>query len=71
MAWAPNENWLLNGNFAYLNTEVQDLQSVNTRNPTDGRDDLTLIKDATLATNCVVEMPPEEFAALGESQFNS
>lgn len=71
LAWAPDQNWLLNGNFAYLKTQVSDLLSVDTRNPTDGRDDLTLIKDQTLATNCVVDMPPEEFAALGQSQFNS
>lgn len=71
LAWAPNQNWLLNGNFAYLKTEVKDLQSVDTRDPTDGRDDLTLIKDSTTAANCVVDMSPEEFAGLGESQFNS
>lgn len=71
LAWAPDQHWLLNGNFAYLKTEVSDLQSVDTRNPTDGRDDLTLIKDQTLASNCVVDMSPAEFAALGESQFNS
>ncbi|MFT4822791.1 MAG: outer membrane receptor protein involved in Fe transport [Halioglobus sp.] len=71
LTWAPDQNWLLNGNFAYLKAEVSDLQSVDTRNPTDGRDDLTLIKDQTLASNCVVDMSPEEFAALGQSQFNS
>ncbi|MFK8050664.1 MAG: TonB-dependent receptor [Halioglobus sp.] len=71
LAWAPDQHWLLNGNFAYLKTEVSDLLSVDTRNPTNGRSDLTLIKDQTLGSNCVVDMSPEEFSALGESQFNS
>lgn len=71
LAWAPDQHWLLNGNFAYLKTEVKNFDDVDPRNPTDSRDDLTLIKDEILATNCVIEMAPEDFAALGESQFNS
>ncbi len=71
LVWAPDEHWLLNGNFAYLKTEVQDFASVDPRDPTDGRDDLTLIKDATVATNCVVDMSPADFAATGQLQFNN
>ncbi len=71
LAWAPNQNWLLDGNFAYLKTEVKGLESVDSRDPTQGSQDVTLIKDDTLASNCVVNMPPDEFADLGQSQFNS
>ena len=71
LTWAPSRHWLFNGNLAYLNTEVKNFDDVDPRNPTDSRDDLTLIKDEILATNCVVDMSPGEFAALGETQFNS
>ncbi len=72
LAWAPNENWLLNGNFAYLKSEVVDFQDVDTRDPTNSQADQTLIKDAALATNCVVDMPVAEFEALDVGgQFNS
>lgn len=62
--WAPNEKWLLNANVSYLHTEIQDLQSVDTRDPTNGQDDVTLIKDYLTAANCVLEgISPEDFAA--------
>jgi outer membrane receptor protein involved in Fe transport len=71
LAWAPNEHWLLNGNFAYLKAEAQDLQSIDTRDPTQGRDDVTLIKDITNASNCVALIDPEIFGAIAGSQFSS
>ncbi len=52
---APNENWLLNLNLSYLNTEIQDFQSVDGRDPTDGRADALLIKDLSNASNCIVD----------------
>jgi outer membrane receptor protein involved in Fe transport len=67
LVWAPNEHWLINGNFAYLNTEVNDFSSVDTRDPTNGQGDVTLIKDLGNGSNCIVHVAPEDF---GESQFN-
>ncbi len=69
--WAPNERWLLNANFAYLHGEALDFESVDTRDPTDGRDDVTLIKDLSNASNCVVMIDPETFGAVAGSQFSS
>ena len=46
--------------------------SIDPRDPTDGSDEVTLIKDTTTAVNCVVDLSPEEFAAAGVGgQFNS
>jgi len=70
--FAPNANWRLNANAAYLRTEVTDFASIDPRDPTAGRADVTLIKDDTQATNCVVALAPDEFAAAGVGgQFNS
>ncbi len=52
--WAPNEQLRLNANISYLHTEIKDFTSVDTRDPTDGRSDVTLIKDNLNASNCVV-----------------
>jgi outer membrane receptor protein involved in Fe transport len=71
LAWAPNENWLINGNFSYLDTEVQDFSSIDTRDPTNGSDQVTLVKDLTNASNCVAMIPPALFEALAGSQFSS
>lgn len=51
---APTENWLFNLNVSYLNTEVGDFETVDPRDPTQGRTDVTLIKDLQ-ASNCVLE----------------
>lgn len=51
---APTENWLFNLNVSYLNTEVGDFDTVDPRDPTQGRSDVTLIKDLQ-ASNCVLE----------------
>jgi outer membrane receptor protein involved in Fe transport len=64
LVWAPDDHWLFNGNFAYLKTEVQDFQSIDTRDPTAGSDQVTLVKDLTNASNCVAEIAPAVFNAL-------
>ncbi|TDG15214.1 TonB-dependent receptor [Seongchinamella unica] len=71
-AFAPGASWLFNGSASYLHSEVVRHRSIDPRDPTDGRDEVTLIKDTTTAVNCVVEMTPEAFAAAGVGgQFNS
>jgi outer membrane receptor protein involved in Fe transport len=69
--FAPDTNWLLNANIAYLNTEVKDFESVDTRDPTAGRTDVTLLKDLSNASNCVALLPPDVFTALAGSRFTS
>ena len=70
LVFAPDQHWLLNANAAYLHSEAKDFQSVDTRDPTAGRGDVTLIKDLTNAANCVVLLDPETFAAIAGSQFS-
>ena len=53
--FAPDAHWRFNANIAYLHTEVKDFASVDTRDPTAGRSDVTLIKDNLNASNCVIE----------------
>lgn len=50
----PTENWQFNGAVAYLNTELGDTETIDPRDPTQGRQDVTLIKDFVSAANCVV-----------------
>ncbi len=50
----PTSNWLLNANLALLQTAIRNFESVDTRDPTQGRSDTTLIKDNSNASNCVV-----------------
>ncbi|MDZ7670468.1 MAG: TonB-dependent receptor [Gammaproteobacteria bacterium] len=50
---APNDNWLFNANISHLNTEIGDLETIDPRDPTQGRDDVTLIKDFE-AAHCVL-----------------
>jgi iron complex outermembrane recepter protein len=69
--YAPTANWLFNANMAYLHTETKDFSSVDTRDPTNGQDDVTLIKDLGNASNCVALMDPATFAAVAGSQFSS
>jgi len=51
---APTENWQFNGQFSYLDTELGDTDTIDPRDPTQGRQDVTLIKDLSDASNCVV-----------------
>ena len=70
--FAPTEAWMFNASASYLHTEVVGHSSIDPRDPTDGRSDVTLIKDTTTAVNCVVGLSPEEFANAGVGgQFNS
>ena len=52
--FAPTDNWLLNATIATLNTELGDTETVDPRDPVQGRDDLTLIKDPVGTNNCAV-----------------
>jgi outer membrane receptor protein involved in Fe transport len=52
--FVPDIRWMFNANLAYLHTEVGDFRSVDTRDPTAGRGDVTLIKDVSNTSNCVV-----------------
>jgi outer membrane receptor protein involved in Fe transport len=54
LVFAPDEHWLLNANIAYLHSEATDFESVDSRDPTAGSSDVTLIKDLSNASNCVV-----------------
>lgn len=51
---APNENWQFNAQVSYLSTELGDTETIDPRDPTQGRQDVTLIKDFVDASNCVV-----------------
>ncbi len=68
--WAPTDQWMFNANLAYLDTEITDLQSIDPRDPSDGRDDVTIIKDLTNAANCVALLPPDVFEAVAGSQLS-
>ncbi len=52
--FAPDSNWLLNANVALLQTAIRNFEAVDTRDPTQGSSEATLIKDNTNASNCVV-----------------
>jgi iron complex outermembrane recepter protein len=54
LLFAPTANWLLSANLAYLNTQVKGFSAVDPRNPSQGRSDVTLLKDNQNASNCVV-----------------
>ncbi|HEY7776171.1 MAG TPA: TonB-dependent receptor [Kineobactrum sp.] len=71
LVFVPGSRWLLNANIAYLNSTVKGFESVDTRDPTAGRTDVTLIKDLSNASNCVAMVSPELFAQIAGSQFSS
>ncbi|MEE4384501.1 MAG: TonB-dependent receptor, partial [Pseudomonadales bacterium] len=52
--FAPTEKWLFNTTIAGLKTELGDTETVDPRDPSQGRDDVTVIKDAANASNCAV-----------------
>ena len=52
---APSENWLFNASFSYIDTELDDTETVDPADPTQGRQDVTLIKDYGNASNCAVD----------------
>ena len=53
--WAPSANWRFNASLSYLDTEIADTETVDPRDPTQGRQDVTLYKDFVTAANCVLE----------------
>lgn len=53
--YAPDEHWLTNVTFSYLHTEIQDAESVDGRDPTNGEAGYLLIKDLSNASNCVFD----------------
>lgn len=50
----PARNFAVNASMSYLNTEISDFSTVDTRNPSNGRSDVVIIKDLQSAANCVV-----------------
>lgn len=58
--WAPNESLLFNLSFGTTQSQIENTELVDDRNPTGGRSDVVLIKDATLGgsvgQNCVMYM---------------
>ena len=50
----PTENWQFNASISYLDTELGSTETIDPRDPTQGREDVTLIKDFIDASNCVV-----------------
>jgi outer membrane receptor protein involved in Fe transport len=58
--WVPTTNWQFNLSFGTTHSEIGNSELVDERNPTAGRSDVVLIKDATLGTNvgqnCVIYM---------------
>ena len=56
--WAPDDNWTFNANFGHTNSSLGNTFLVDPRDPTAGRSDTVLIKDATATggagQNCVV-----------------
>jgi iron complex outermembrane recepter protein len=50
----PNENWQFNASLSWLDTELGPTETIDPRDPTQGRQDVTLIKDFVDASNCVL-----------------
>ena len=52
--FAPTENWLFNATVAWIDTELDDTQTVDPRDPVQGRTDVSLFKDPIGTNNCSV-----------------
>jgi outer membrane receptor protein involved in Fe transport len=52
--FAPNEKWVFNASISSLKTELGDTETVDPRDPVQGRQDLTLLKDPLSTANCAV-----------------
>lgn len=50
----PLKDLTIDANFAYLNTEIKNFRSINTRDPSNGDPAWTNIKDATNGANCIL-----------------
>lgn len=55
LVWVPNENWASNLTFSFLNTEIGDAGSIDSRDPTNGEAGYLLIKDLSNASHCVLD----------------
>lgn len=51
---SPDPAWLFNFTASYLNTSVGDLQIIDSRDPSGGRNDVVIIKNLDNASNCAV-----------------
>ena len=60
--WAPDDNWTFNANFGHTHSALGNTFLVDPRDPSAGRSDVVLIKDATATggagQNCVVYRTP-------------
>ncbi|MEE4301261.1 MAG: hypothetical protein V2J24_17605, partial [Pseudomonadales bacterium] len=52
--FAPTENWLFDGNIAFISTELGDTQTTDPRDPWQGRADVSVFKDPIGTNNCAV-----------------
>ncbi len=50
----PVRDFAVNASLSYLKTEIGSFSTVDTRNPSNGRSDVVIIKDLQSAANCVV-----------------
>ena len=55
LLWAPTVNWRINASVSYLDTKIAETETVDPRDPTQGRQDVSLFKDFVTAANCVLE----------------
>lgn len=67
--FAPTENWVFNTSISYLNTELDGTETVDPRDPTQGRDDVSLFKDFATAANCAVAFDPAQGPASENAAF--
>ncbi len=51
----PDPAWTFNLSASYLHTKIKNFSLVDTRDPSNGRSDVVIIKDAGSAANCVVQ----------------
>lgn len=65
---SPHPAWLFNFTASYLNTSVGDLQIIDTRDPSGGRNDVVIIKNLDNASNCAV-IPDAVGNAAGANGF--
>ncbi len=53
--WQPVDDLIFNSTVSYLNTDIDNFQSINSANPAAGVADATVLADITNATNCVLQ----------------
>ncbi|MFC0590434.1 TonB-dependent receptor [Novosphingobium aquiterrae] len=50
----PERNFTINASLSYLKTKILNFSAIDTRDPSNGRSDVVIIKDLQSAANCVV-----------------